>query len=532
MQLVIFNILCIAMVLLIAYWWANQGLFSAIIHLLCVIVAGALALAFWEPLALGLLMRGSGFDGYALSVSLIVVFVLTLFVLRLATNKLVPGNVDLPRWANLVFGAPVGACSGVLTIGLLLIGMGFTQSQRTIMGFVGDGRNSSSTIVRVNAMWLPFHEYTEGFYGLLSVGALRSGQPLRQYYPNLAQASWSLARDSFRDGRGQITLRPSQAQVMDSWVCQSRCLVKVRFGRGARDFNEQLTISSAQVRLVSAADRMSKPLVVHASRWRQMTQDDGEQTYAFNDISHYITTVPGQQTADILFEFPWRDGFVPRFIQIKGTRFALTRLQSVTDADCDGILGGATASASPANAPTVTGAVRLSANDVRVANDIRPVNTSTNMLPGTIKHQDRYLTEGHGTFQAGGQMHVARNLRILGIHEPPGTRVVQLRVDRSSPANIYGAVRSQAAESAMPMLVDGSGNTYWTIGYIHQSPEGIEIRLEPGDGISVGGLPHVPTSGNHRLRLLFLVTEGAKLAAFKVGDVVVGSCNQTIEPKR
>ncbi|MHC4141812.1 MAG: hypothetical protein ACYSUF_08025 [Planctomycetota bacterium] len=48
MQLIIFNILCIAMVLLIAYWWANQGIFSAIIHLLCVIIAGALALAFWR----------------------------------------------------------------------------------------------------------------------------------------------------------------------------------------------------------------------------------------------------------------------------------------------------------------------------------------------------------------------------------------------------------------------------------------------------------------------------------------------------
>ncbi|MHC4827944.1 MAG: hypothetical protein ACYTEY_15425, partial [Planctomycetota bacterium] len=172
MQLVIFNILCIAMVLLIAYWWANQGLFSAIIHLLCVITAGALALAFWEPLTVGLLLRGGWFDGYAWSFSLVGVFVLALFLLRLATNKLVPGNVDLPRWANLTFGFPVGACSGVLTIGILLIGMGFAQSKRSIMGFVGEGRNSSSTIVRVNTMWVPFHELADGFYGWLSVGAL------------------------------------------------------------------------------------------------------------------------------------------------------------------------------------------------------------------------------------------------------------------------------------------------------------------------------------------------------------------------
>ena len=124
------------------------------------------------------------------------------------------------------------------------------------------------------------------------------------------------------------------------------------------------------------------------------------------------------------------------------------------------------------------------------------------------------------------------NLRILGIYEPPGTRVVQLRVDRMSSANIYGAVRSQASNTDMPMLVDSNGNTYSTVGYIHQSPDGIEIKLEPSDGISIGGLPHVPTAGNHRMRLLFQVTEGVRLSAFKVGDVPVAACNLTVEPKK
>jgi hypothetical protein len=317
---------------------------------------------------------------------------------------------------------------------------------------------------------------------------------------------------------------------MDTWVCQNRCIVKVRFGRGARDFDEQLTISSAQVRLISAASGLGKPLVEHASRWRQATKDEGDQTYAFSDISHYMTTVPGQQTADILIEFPWREDFTPRFIQIKGTRFGLPRLQSVADAECDGILGGAAASTGAA--PDVTGAGRLASGDINVANDIRPVNTSSNMLPGTIKHQDRYLTEGTGVFQAGGKMHVARNLRIRGIFEPPGTRIVQLRVDRRSSANIYGAIKSQVPGSAMPMLVDSNGNAYWAIGYIHESRDGVEIKIEPGDGISLGALPHVPTSGSQKMRLLFRVTEGTTLAAFKVGDVPVASCNVAVEPKK
>ena len=47
----VFNILVIGFILLIAYWWANQGLLSAILHLVCVFAAGVLAFATWEPIA-------------------------------------------------------------------------------------------------------------------------------------------------------------------------------------------------------------------------------------------------------------------------------------------------------------------------------------------------------------------------------------------------------------------------------------------------------------------------------------------------
>ncbi len=129
-------------------------------------------------------------------------------------------------------------------------------------------------------------------------------------------------------------------------------------------------------------------------------------------------------------------------------------------------------------------------------------------------------------------MQVARNLRILGIFEPPGTRVVQLKVDRSSSANIYGSIKDRASNSDMPMLVDREGNTYSAIGYVHQKPEGVEIRLDPTNGISLGELPHVPTAGHHRMRLVFQVTEGANLAGFRLGNVPVVSFHLPVPPKR
>jgi hypothetical protein len=55
---IIFNLLIIGLVLLIAYWWANEGLFSSFLHLICVITAGTIALAVWEPITMSMLNGG------------------------------------------------------------------------------------------------------------------------------------------------------------------------------------------------------------------------------------------------------------------------------------------------------------------------------------------------------------------------------------------------------------------------------------------------------------------------------------------
>lgn len=523
-MLIVINLIIVAMVLLIAYWWANQGVFSAIIHLICVIAAGAVALAFWEPITVGMLLGGGGFDGYAWGVSLVVTFVLTLFVLRLASNRLVPANVHLPHWANLAFGFPVGAAAGVLTVGILVLGMGFVQAQNTMLGFVGYGRDQTGRVTQINRLWLPVHQITSEFYSLLSVGSLKSGRPLRQYQPNLYQQAGSLVRDTYKNGRGQIAMRPSQATVRSVSLCPTRCLVTVQFNRGALDYGDQLTLSSAQVRLIEAASGFAKPHVAYPVRWRQQTKDHGIQTFSYDDQSHFATSIVGQDQAAITFDFPWPGGQTPRFIQIKGARLDLSRVEKVTQEECDAVLSGA--GGSLAEAPTdVYGARPLRGQEIRLGNDIRPVTTSTNVLPSTMAHVDRYLTEGFAVFPPGRQS-FSRNLLIQGIREPTGTKIVQLDVSRSSSADMFGTARKLAGEDATPYLVDEDGNTYTAIGFIHESSEGVTIRLDPTLGIAaVSELPHLPTAGTQKLRLIFRVTEGVKIVGVRLGNIPIASCD-------
>jgi len=530
-----FNLVILGLVGLIGYWWANQGVFSGLLHLLCVIVAGAIAFAFWEPVTVGLLLRGTGFDNFAWGVSFIVLFVVPLFILRLATNKLVPANVDLPHWANLLFGAPIGLASGVLTVGMILLGVGFVQSQRDIFGVTGVVRNpnDATQITQVGRkLWIPVHTLTTDFYGWLSVTSLSTGQPLRQYYPDLDKVSVSQFRDTFRRGFGQVSMPPDAATIKSVIVCpeRNRCGVRVQFTAEARDFGEQLTISSAQLRLVSTASGTSHPYVAHPEKWWQPTKTGSVGEYLFDDISNYATTVPGQESAAMAFDFPWpnADTRVPAFIQIKGVRFKLPRAEAVSGPDYERMLG------SSGSAQTTTTTVRdfdgtgqLTSTQLQVSNSLRPVNGSTNRLPGTIRvNSERFIMEGTGEFSRN-DPRPSRALRLKGFVEPEGTKNVQLRVRRGGIGDIFNpSLRQRAGDDATPMLVDSMGRTYRPIGFIYDLGDKVTVSLSPRKPInSVTDLPQLSQSGGRELRIIFSVTEGVQLVGLRLGDIPVASCN-------
>ena len=538
-----FNLVILALVLLIGYWWATQGVFSALLHLLCVIVAGAIAFAFWEPVTVGLLLRGSSFDNFAWGVSFIGLFVVPLFILRLATNKLVPANIDLPHWANLTFGFPIGVASGVLTMGVVLLGAGFIQSQRDIFGYTGTVRNPDKLgqITHVGpSLWLPVHTLTSEFYSWLSVTSLSTGRPLRHNYPDLHKVSGSEFRDSYLGGLGQVTIPPNAATIRGVRICPDldRCAVRVQFAAEARDFGTQLTLSSAQVRLVSQADDQSRPYVAHPRAWSQPTKDGRTAVYPFDDSSNYATTVPGQETAIMEFDFPWPKAQtrVPAFIQIKGLRFNLPRLEVVSGAEYERRLGSSGSNQVSRAAPVdfVGGGQLTTGTDIQITYSIRPISASKNQLPGTIHvNSERFITDGYGEFKPGGTR-PARKLRLMGIAESEGTKIVQLIVRRGGAADIFNpALRQQAGDNATPMLVDSLGRTYRAIGYIYDRGDSVDLSLTPRRPIrTVAELPQLSPSGGRKLVLIFSVTEGVRLVGLRLGDIPVASCDLTVAGRR
>ncbi|MEO0475278.1 MAG: CvpA family protein [Planctomycetota bacterium] len=188
-MLTILNLGIILALLIMMAIWATYGFFSAFIQLIIVIASGVIALALWEPLTYALIGR---MPAYAHGVGLLAPFVLLLIILRVAFDKLCRANVHMPRLADQIGGAACGLCSGILAFGLLLNGANFLPMERDVLGW--EPYKVQGTNVTDNPdgkLWgvTRIHEWSAGFYGMLSNGAMSptGGTPLAVARPNLAK---------------------------------------------------------------------------------------------------------------------------------------------------------------------------------------------------------------------------------------------------------------------------------------------------------------------------------------------------------
>ena len=537
---IIFNLIILGLVGLIAYWWANEGLFSAFIHMVCVIIAGAIAISIWEPISMAML-RGGNFDNYAWGIVLIGVFTVSLVILRVTADKLMKSNVNFPSWANFTFGSLCGASAGVISIGICLIGSGFIQSTNEIFGYRGTGRDESNKamIGKVgDPIWLDVASLTASFYGTLSVGTFRpdiSGTPLLQYNPNIDELS-TLVRDTFGGGKGQLSLTPDAAKVTSVAKGENGLfIVQVTFNSKAKDFGGQLGLASSQLRLIGAASGTQKPKVHYPFSWKQEVDDGTEHVFIYDDVSHYATSVPGRQETGIKFAFDTKDpNFTPRFLQIRGTRLELPQLSQT---EVPPLV------AMQYKGRQLTDEEIIEARDplgkeiqhlVDSTSKIRRLRISTNGLPGTIEYdEDLFFIEGTLTTKWR-QSGISAALSIKGIRADEGTGIVQVDISAGKSASFRDLI-SLLSESDAIELIDTNGRKYPPIGYYVSGEKRMQLSLTPSTPIrAIGELPlHILTASHPKdMILIFQVTLGEWIQELRVGDFTVGTCNVEVTGKK
>ena len=114
----ILMILAGLLILGIAIYQAAQGAFSALIMAILSILAAAVALNFYEPLA-GLITIRQG--AYAHPGALLALFVIPLLVLRIVFDKAIPGNMVTGPWEDRLIGGVFGIVTGLVLVGMFSI---------------------------------------------------------------------------------------------------------------------------------------------------------------------------------------------------------------------------------------------------------------------------------------------------------------------------------------------------------------------------------------------------------------------------
>lgn len=556
----ILNLIVIGAVLLIAYLWASKGFFSAFIHLLCTIVAGAIAFALWEPLAYGVLLGVR--DDIAWTVALVAPFVVSLALLRLAVDSVLRKNINLDDATNFVGGALCGAASGVIAVGILVIGMGFLRMPVNFLGYApatfADNTKGPGVLVRGASLWLPADRLVESFYGMTSEGSLSTATPLAARAPDLAMQG-GLQRYTFQ-GLGRASLKPSDFDVLGLYEVQAPSLdallsdsftvdqhgrpivqravdvdnqpypqgsrivgAVVRFNAGAKEKAGQVVVGPGQIRMLATNESGAvKPLLPVAFVNQADPYSLDFKRWRFDSDGVFAASVGGASQSTMAFEFVVPPGYTPREVQVRNVRADLAAVpQNHRPAgNSDLVYASAEQRDQALRSFTLLNNVGV---ELQTA-DLQRDEDSTNVLieegqQSIVNVSERLPFNGQFNRSRRGNLTVSddnkiingtqrlqlsdyseiglqENLRVSELARTNDTRIVQVNVSTESKLSVLGRAFQKAQSVVPPLLVDSLGRQYQPIGFIFKNGNDVDVRFTPGDPIR--GLSQVPNLSSSR----------------------------------
>jgi hypothetical protein len=121
----------------VAYAFWREGLLTALTMAVNVFLAGLVAFAFWEPIAdwLGPMLADTFLRGYEDAICLVVLFAVTLGLLRLITNNLANAQLEYHPMMRQIGTVAFGLLTGYLASGFLLCVLQTLPWHANFLGF-------------------------------------------------------------------------------------------------------------------------------------------------------------------------------------------------------------------------------------------------------------------------------------------------------------------------------------------------------------------------------------------------------------
>lgn len=589
----IMNVIIIIFVLGITYAWMIRGMFSSLLHLLCVIAAGAIAFAFWEPLAMLLVNvspeRGfmSFIESIAWGVSLVVPFVFLLLVLRFTTDKLVPGNIANSKVIDYAGGGICGLATAIISCGILVLGVG---SMRVPTGFMGyqplwystDRAAGSGALVKADTLWIPVDTIVSKMYRHLSNGTMSTNESLGKWYPELELVGFA-SRVSPGDGAGRNAVSPDDFKVKATYTVgatdgsetltdllhdsindepqkyidiNSERVTKghlagfvIEFEPGAKERGKkggQLVVSNGQYRLLIEDANGNTMTAFPIAAISESSEADmyGRWRFDANDI--FITSVGGKSRVLMSFEYVIPTGYTPIAIYVKNVRVSTASLPdpveyaNITERDrvilSGAILKGESVSRKLDTTNMVVYDSSIQGGFIHRSFKISQMMSSQVAKRGLTLNEKNEVVDGVGTFDLKkdvGRKNVpqAKNLRVDRYAASKGQVLIRIDISEESDFGLFSEAAKGAPIDQPLLLIDSKGNEYEAIGYEYTDSKTFETRYTRGSTLT--GLEDAPnlsrSRSDQKLVLLFIVTNKVMITNFAIGDLGIAEFDPPME---
>ncbi len=239
------NVLAAGIVILSGYIWLLRGFFSAFINLMCVVAAGAVTFAVWEPLGYYLLGSAGQKDffsamasGSAWGWAMVIPFATSLAIFRGALDGVLRRNVHFKPLVNYIGGGVCGALSGIIVSGIAVMSAGLYRldPDMGIFSYKPVAFDAQGAVKKGDPLWVPTDRWTARLYEHLSSTVFSTEDSLALWRPDVHLAVGSM-RLTAGSGKGRNTVSSKDVAVTKQYIIDPPTTGKARLDDMLKSFD-------------------------------------------------------------------------------------------------------------------------------------------------------------------------------------------------------------------------------------------------------------------------------------------------------
>ncbi|MCC7145481.1 MAG: hypothetical protein IT443_03475 [Phycisphaeraceae bacterium] len=566
------NVLLLVFLALMAYIGAVVlGFYSALLELLIVVIAAALAMALWEPITVNFLL--DPLEGYAWGLGLLLPFLILAGVLSALASQLVTRKITMLAMVDHIGGGLCGLMAGILSAGVIVIGLGFLPLSSHFGGLEPYRLNSQGRLEPGSSrLWLPVDRLAAGYLEKVSAGAFATQTSLGLYRPDLdEQAVLFRMRPS---DKSPFVVTPKQVRTpahLETNLPLANLDPKIIGTLGpdavnpefkivvvettwhdsdsALDPDQVLRVNTPQIRLVSwLAGSIRGQLHAPVAAVVNGVAPTGQKIRKFVPLNTAAAGVEERDRDPLIgwvFVIPQKRE--SKFLTVRFLRFDLPPATLVDAAKMAKAIGEIPGAKPEDPAPPAAASSSTSSSGRPAATENQEPGamvTITGKLPvtippgqtGSLELRAGKLYAGEHTVQVAGTTSTTPAAVGGGVDElAPSENGLWVRVQVSwrGAESLFGQVR-QAAMMFSPLVIrtEKSRENIEPVGYVLVSPTGqVRVKIDPERPMRAAQqLPLTSLRDGEHLYVYYLIPRGEKLRALQLGDRTLMEFAVDVEP--